>query len=371
MLYFIIIGIFSIFVFLEMFNKDIIEKYKYVFAFTCFALLIFQDGFRWETGTDWDPYHTFFEELTISAQPEDSDFDIGYVMFTYAIRSLTDNYTIFLTLFALLFYSAFFYFIFKCSKYPFTSLLVFYMATVYYMGMNRQFMAMIFYAFALVCLTENKKSRFLLLIAIGAFFHKTILMALIALFLNRKLNSILVICILTITILIAASGIVNKLPVGIFALLGEQAGEKMEYYSLNGDPTSIASMILAIIRRLIWIVPLMVFDKRIEEKPKGYYLFFNLYLIGTVFYILCNGTILQIIVSRALIYFNVMEMFMIPAAFSLLRPNYGKLAATFVLVAYTTFFTYKGFTGYGKGTDYFLPYKGIFINTDYNRQYTK
>ena len=31
----------------------------------------------------------------------------------------------------------------------------------------------------------------------------------------------------------------------------------------------------------------------------------------------------------------------------------------------------RGFTGYGEGTDYFLPYKGIFINTNYNRQYTK
>lgn len=146
----------------------------------------------------------------------------------------------------------------------------------------------------------------------------------------------------------------------------------MEYYSINGDATSnIVSMILATIRRLIWIVPLLIFDKQITEKPKGYYLFFNLYFIGTAFYILCNGTILQIIVSRALIYFNIMEMFMVPVAFSLLRPNYGKLIATFVLTAYTMLYTYKGFIGYGEGTDYFLPYKGIFINTDYNRQYTR
>ena len=143
-MYFAIIGIISIFVFLEMFNKDIIEKYKYVFAFTCFALLVFQDGFRWETGTDWDPYHNFFEDLTISIQPEDSDFDIGYVIFTYIIRSISDNYTIFLTVFSVIFYSGFFYLIFKCSDAPFTSLLVFYMSTVYYMGMNRQFTAMTF-----------------------------------------------------------------------------------------------------------------------------------------------------------------------------------------------------------------------------------
>lgn len=370
-MYFAIIGIISIFVFLEMFNKDIIEKYKYVFAFTCFALLVFQDGFRWETGTDWDPYHNFFEELTISEQPENSDFDIGYVYFTYIIRLLTENYNIFLTIYAIFFYGTFFFLIFKGSKYPFTSLLIFYMSTIYYMGMNRQFMAMMFYALGLVKIIENKRGVYLILIAIGACFHKTILIGLVALFLNKKLNNTIVVVILCITILIAASGIINKLPIGLFALLGDQAGDKMEYYSINGDETSIMSMLFATIRRFIWIIPLMVFDKRISDKPKGYDLFFNLYLIGTVFYIICNGTILQIIVSRALIYFNIMEMFLVPIVFTLLRPNYGKLIATFILVAYTTFFTFKGFAGYGEGTDYFLPYKGIFINTDYNRQYTR
>ncbi len=370
-MYFAIIAIFSIFVFLEMFNKDIVEKYKYVFAFICFALLVFQDGFRWETGTDWDPYHIFFDELTISSQPEDSEFDLGYVMFTYFIRSITDNYTIFLTVFALLFYSTFFYFIFKSSDFPFTSLLIFYMGTVYYMGMNRQFMAMMFYAIGLVGLTRGKKMYYVVMLIIGAFFHKTILMGLIALFLNKKMNNIVIIAILAITVIVAASGIINKLPLGIFTILGDQAGDKMEYYSINGDATSMASMILATIRRLIWIIPLLVLDKRIIEKPKGYCLFFNMYLIGTAFYILCNGTILQIIVSRALIYFNIMEMFMVPIAFSLLKPNYGKLLATFILIGYVMLYTYKGFIGYGEGTDYFLPYKGIFINTDYNRQYTR
>ena len=245
------------------------------------------------------------------------------------------------------------------------------MGTVYYMGMNRQFMAMIFYAIGLVGLVNGKKMQYIIMLIIGAFFHKTILMGIIALFVNKKINSTIIASILLITTLIAFSGIINKLPIGIFAVLGEQAGDKMEYYSINGDATSMTSMILATIRRLIWIIPLMIFDKQILEKPKGYYLFFNLYMIGTIFYILCNGTILQIIVSRALIYFNIMEMFMVPVALSLLKPNYGKLIVTFMLTGYVILYTHKGFTGYGEGTDYFLPYKGIFINTNYNRQYTK
>ena len=356
---------------LEMFNPEIVKKYKFLFAFICFAFLVFQDGFRWETGTDWEPYYNFFQELTINDNAiEDTEFDIGFVMFTYAIRLFTDNYSVFLIIFAILFYSAFFYLIFNVTDCPFTALLIFYMSTVYYMGMNRQFMAMMFYAVGLVYLIRGSKFKFVLILILGALFHKTILIGIVALFLNRKMSKLLLIPILSLTILIAASGIINKLPLGIFALLGENAGTKMEFYSLNGDATSITSMILATIRRLIWIVPLLILDKKLD-KPQGYELIFNLYLIGTLFYILCNGTILQIVVSRALIYFNIMEMFLVPILFKPLKPNYGKLAITFVLIGYVCLYTLKGFHGYGEGTDYFLPYKGIFINTDYHRQYTR
>ncbi len=353
-----------------MFNKDISEKYKYVFAFLCFSLLVFQDGFRWETGTDWDPYHNFFQQLTISLQPEDSEFDLGYVLFAYIIRILTDNYTVFLTVFAIIFHASFFYLIFKTSDSPFTSLLMFYMSTICYLGMNRQFLAMVFYAIGLVWLIRGNRKVYVLMLVLGALFHKTILLGTIALFLNKKYSNVTIVVVLCISLLIAASGIINKLPIGIFAVLGEQAGDKMEFYSIHRDETGMMSMLLSTTRKLIWIVPLLVFDSRLVEKPKGFYLFFNLYFIGTIFYIICNGTVLQIIVSRALVYFNIMEMFIVPVVFKLLKPNYGKLIAAVVLIGYVILNILKGFNAYGEDTDYFLPYKGIFINTDYNRQNT-
>lgn len=370
-MYLCVIFLLSAFAIIEVFNKEIIDRYRMVFIIACFSILVFQDGFRWETGTDWEPYYNFFTRLTVSSQYEEETFDLGYVLFNYAIRVFTESYTVFLVIFALLFYSAMFFLVFKLSSYPFVSLLIFYMTTVYYLGMNRQFMAMMFYAVGLVFLVKSNKRVFLLMVLLGAFFHKTILIGLCAMFLNKRWNSLVVISIIALTLAIASSGIINRLPLGIFALLGDQAGDKMEYYSLNHDETSMISMLFATIRRLIWIVPLMVFDKKIPNKPQGYNLMFNLYFIGTVFYLLCNGTILQIVVSRALIYFNIMEIFLVPVFLTLLKPNYGKLLVMFLLTGYVTFYVYRGFASYGEGTDYFVPYKGIFINTDYNRQYTK
>lgn len=370
-MYIFIITILSILAFLEIFNRDITENYKALFAFICFSLLVFQDGFRWETGTDWTVYRTYFEQLTLDYDWNTGDseyFDIGYVLFCYALRIFTDNYTIFLVLYSLIFYSIFFYFIFKLSNSPFVSLLLFYMVTIYYMGMNRQFMAMEFYALALVCLTNNKKPLFFLCITLGFFFHKTILLGLIALFVNKKIPNYILVIILVIVSLIALSGIINKLPLNLFAVFGEQSSDKIDLYSTNTDvQASLLNSILSLIRKLIWIVPLMIYEERIK-KMDNYYLLFNLYFIGVVFYILFNGTILQVIVARGLIYFNLMEIFIAPYALSLLKQNYGKLLIMFLVVAYVFVNVYKGFSGLGDDTDYFVPYKGIFINTDYQRQ---
>lgn len=368
MIYFIIIIILSVFFMLETFNKDIIEKYFSLCLFVCFAMLVFQDGFRWETGSDWTPYQTYFDSQTITYDLDDDTFDFGYRLFSYIIRTITDNYSVFLIVYALVFYSIFFLFIAKLSSAPFTSILIFYMVTVCYMGMNRQFLAMAIYSMGLMALAKDKKSIFILMIILGAFFHKTILIGLVALFLKKRIPNIAIFTLLVIVSLIAISGIINNLPLGIFALLGEDTSTKMDFYAYNHDDTSVVNSFLSVLKKMIWILPLIIFDKKIKNKPSHYYLFFNLYLFGSLFYILFNGTILQIIVSRAIIYFNIMEIFLVPYVFSLLKANYGKLCVSFLLVCYVCLNVYKGFYAYGEDTDYFIPYKGIFINTDYQRQ---
>jgi len=370
-MYIIVIIVLSILAFFEIFNREITDKYKLLFAFICISLLIFQDGFRWETGTDWTIYKNYFERLTLDYEwntGDSEEFDLGYVFFCYIIRLFTDNYTFFLVLYAVVFYSVFFYFIFKLSDSPFVSLLLFYMVTVYYMGMNRQFMAMEFYVIGLIFLTKGNKKGFLLCLFVGFFFHKTIILGLLSLFVNKKIPNYILITVLCIVSLIALSGIINRLPLEIFSIFGEQSSDKMEMYTNQTEVSaSLLNSILALCRKLIWIVPLMVFENRLN-KSNAYYLFFNLYFIGALFYILFNGTILQVFVARALIYFNLMEIFLVPYVLSLLKQNYGKLLVMFLIVAYVFFNVYKGFSGLGENNDYFVPYKGLFINTDYQRQ---
>lgn len=370
-MYLLAITVLSFLAFLDVFNKEFIERYKLLFAFVCFSFLVFQDGFRWETGTDWDPYYSYFEGLTIEYGIYDSSFDLGYVLFNYIIRIFTDDYSMFLIIFALLFYSVFFIFIFRLSNYPFVTLLIFYMLTVCYMGMNRQFMAMMFYVLSILALVNNRKVIFLLAIIVGAFFHKTALIGIFLLLLQRRIPNKVLFCCLIFALVIAITGIINKIPLSVFVLLGDESLTKMEVYTYEEHNLSLFSSVFSLIRKVIWIIPLIVLEKKISEKPAYYYLFFNVYFLGTIFYILFNGTIFQIIVSRALIYYNIMEMFLVPYVLSLLKPNYGKLIIMFFVVIYVCININKGFNSYGEGTDYFVPYKGIFINTNYSRQFTR
>ena len=164
------------FAFMEVFNKEIVEKYKMVFAFACYAFLIFHDGFRWETGSDWDIYLYNFD-LSNSITIEHDSFEPGFMLLFSSIKVLFDDYSVYLIVHAILFYTAFFYAIFKITDYPFVALLVFYMIIVPYMGMNRQFLAMAIYSIALIFLLDNKKLGFILLIFLALLFHRTAIFA--------------------------------------------------------------------------------------------------------------------------------------------------------------------------------------------------
>lgn len=360
--------LFSVFALLEVFNKNIVEKYKSVFAFICYTFLIFHDGFRWQTGSDWNVYYETFQDIIFNTNNASSSFEPGYYLLFYLIRLITSNYTIYLVIQAIIFYSLFFICIFKLSNYPFISILLFYMIIVPYMGMNRQFLAMAIYAIGLIFLSRNQKLYFIISIIVAVLFHRTAVFGLFALIANKNINRKYLIAAMSIALLVAFSGIVSKVTSGLMIVSDSVSADKANAYINSADKISIISTILSLTRKLIWIILLIAFDSRIQNKPKYYYTFFNLYFSGLILYVICNGTPLQIIVSRGLLYFNILEIFMVPYVLMLFKNNYGKILIMVILIIYCFINVYKGFSNYGEGNDYFVPYKGLLINQSYERQ---
>lgn len=362
---------FATFAVLEVFNKDFVEKYKAVFAFVCYSFLIFHDGFRWETGTDWDSYTYQFNAIR-SLEITNSAFEPGFALLFSTVKLLTDNYSVYLLLHAILFYTAFFYAIFKIADYPFVTLLIFYMLIIPYLGMNRQFLSMALYAVALVFLTEGKKCFFFLIMIFALLFHRTAILTLPILLLTFNIDKKYIIIAIIVCIVISMTGVLNHLSLAASLLLGNdhQADKKLDFYLNEDKDISLVSVALSLGKKLIWLSLILFFEPLIDNKDKKYYILRNIYTFSILTYILFNGTALQIIVSRGLLYYNLTEMFMIPYILTIFKQNYGKLLLMLVLIIYCFVNIYKGFSNYGENTDYFTPYKGLFINSDYVRQNT-
>jgi hypothetical protein len=353
---------------LEGFNKEFTDKNKLVLALICYVFLIFHDGLRWETGSDWNIYAELFETINYNYDPN-VGLEPGYYLFLKFIRFLSSDFSVYLIIHAITFYTIFFFAIFKLSDFPFISILIFYMITVPYMGMNRQFLAMSLYGLGLIFLIRNQKMYFLGMVLLAMMFHRTAIMGIFAVFLNRKIPVKYWVVLLGLALLISMSGIISTLSAGVGLLFSDgTASKKADFYLNNADSVSLVSSVLAVFRKTIWIILLFIFDSKVDNKDRRYYTFLNLYVLGVLFYILFNATPLQIIVSRAILYFNIVEIFVIPYTLTIFKANYGKLLIMSVLIAYCIVNIYKGFSNYGEGNDYFTPYKGLFINRDYVRQ---
>ncbi len=358
----------SFFAFLEVFNRETVEKYRTVFVSLCFFFLVFHDGFRWETGCDWEPYSRYFENL-FNYSIDRPGFELGYYFFMLPIRSITDNFSVYLVLHALLFYSCLFYAILKLSTHPFVSILLLYMVTVPIMGTNRQFLALAFYATGLVFLKDRRIFLYILTVILAFFFHRSAIVCLLIPLLYKKIKTVYLLAFLLIALIISFSGIINTLsPFLALLIADDETLRKFEVYTtLEYTNITFISTFISLARKLLWIFLLLFFENKIENKNQTYYTIFNIYFVASIFYIIFNDTMLQVFVSRGLMYYNIMEIFIVPYVLILFKDNYGKLLIMFILVGYVLISIKKGFSNYGENNDYFEPYKGLFINTDYER----
>ena len=88
----------------------LVENYKLSLGvkkwmiFISYILLVLQVGFRWETGTDWIPYYNHFDSFTGITSLIISDYEYGYGVFVWLIKSISSNYSTLLFIHASIYY---------------------------------------------------------------------------------------------------------------------------------------------------------------------------------------------------------------------------------------------------------------------------
>ncbi|WP_016991193.1 EpsG family protein [Flavobacterium sp. ACAM 123] len=337
-----------------------------IMASLLYVVIVLQVGLRWETGTDWSSYYNNFlntTDINIVFVNSLIGFELGYGLFSFFIRSLTDSYTVFLLSHAILYY----FLIFKANKrlspFPFLSLLLFYVTNIGVLGSNRQLLALAICLYALKFVIEKKPIKFFILVFVAFLFHTTALLFMVYYFLNRDFKKYQIIVVLVLAFIIGKTTLPNILFSGLGSLLGGASASKVDVYSAASDVGDASLSLIGLVRRLIYFVLFIVNYDMLTAKFKEYKLLFNGFLFGLVFYFLFSNSLL-ILVNRGSLYFNVMEVFLLSSQLLIFQLKTDRKYILLLLLIYSIYLFFQAISGY---PDLFVPYKGIFINSDFKR----
>jgi hypothetical protein len=332
-----------------------------------YCLLVLQVGLRWQTGTDWEPYLVHFEETDNAWDVYYSltGFEQGYGFLVLIVKNLWNNYSVFLVIHALLYYVLIFSAFKKLTPYIFVSIMVFYGTTMGFMGSNRQLLAIGICLYALRYVTNKNTLKFFVLVGFAFMFHRSALLFCVYFFMNRDVKPSILLGVLAASIVIGKT----SLPFTMFSFVGDYFGgmaeSKVSVYLERSEEDLSQNQLSALgfIKRLAFFGLFLFNYKYLTNKLTYYKLIFNGYYLGLVFYFLFSSSLL-IMVNRGSMYFNFMESLLIASQFLLLRNKHYRVNALILLFIISILLLFQSISGY---SDLFLPYKGLFINEEFQR----
>lgn len=329
------------------------------------ALVLFV-GLRWQTGNDWDPYHDYYHSLT-GLQDKSDEFELGYRLVSVGARDLLLPYSAFL-----LFYSAIYLGLITLSfgqeEFRWTSwlLLLFYSSYLLgWMGTARQVMAIAICLFATKFVLARRPIPFLLCVAAATLFHATAVCYLAAWplsYLSLKRWHVWAMMGVLIVIVIVGGGefLVNEAG-KIFHI--SYLDEKIAFYTaLSTQELGFQDSDLSFlwyVKRLAFFAFFVAFLGRFTSRAEK--LYFNLYLLSLILFVVFIKAI-PMLPLRAGLYFSVFELFLLVALIDKFRNRWIRYVYMALLVMmslgrlYSSIYTYH--------PDLYIPYKGIFINSD-------
>jgi len=343
-----------IFSFLVIFSK--IDK-KVLFLILLISIILV-DGLRWEMGVDWESYRLWFYGKPMTG------VEFGFRFYVQLISSLTNNYSIFIFLTAIIVYVGNLGLLFYSTR----SLVAvtFVLSTLpWYSGSMRQFIASGFVVGALYALTLGKKWRFLLLILMGSSFHITAFF-MIAFLYFYGLHPLYMIFLLLVSFPII---------IFLFRFLGDLgplleivfASEKdfSNRLNVNEGASEATNPVLGFLRKVYsFSVPIFfaVTSSRILGNKKilfygGVSAFsFLMYVVGVNY--------MQLLASRMSYYFSVLAFsFFIGFLDRELKGRTNRVVLLLFVISVSAI-TYSRMTEFSL----FYPYSSVFYNTNLGRE---
>ena len=317
--------------------------------------LIFFEGFRWEIGTDWNHYYDFF------LYGDNAHMGVSYTWLNEFVRKFTNNYTAITLLVALVTYTTLFFLLKKYSPSPIMSIMIVFCSMIGMLGSNRQFIAMMICIGSLYFVFNRKLWLFMAAIALAISFHITALIFIPAYFIyGKKVSSRTVMVLVILAFLFSLSKVVNKIPfVEYLAMMDNisSGSTSLESYvdSFSGNVSIVGSL-----KRILFIYLAVEAREKIKNPNYDYFLF--LYAVGTIIYLLFNGSVLQLMAGRGAAYYNIFECIVIP--YVILNFPVSQQLRRLVWVGFFVLYFYLMWRDMNSyylldGVDIYNPYKNV------------
>ena len=281
---FIILLFFSL---LEVFiKKDIFIKSLY--WGTCSFLFILS-FIRWETGTDWHSYYGYFQRV-LQRPYEYDEFETGFRVLNYTIRSFTDEYTILLLLLGLILFSFQSKAIKELSPLPLFSLTCLFASQVANILFIRQWIAVAILFYSIVYIKNKKFIPFLILVILATTIHRSSFIFILSWWIFRAKISIKWM-IIWLSLSILFSFIVQQLLNSLLGSFGSTVIQaKLNMYlneTYNAEVNEQHNFLFTLIRGVgnklfVLIISLFIFRKRLKDvEIRG---LINIYWTGALLY---------------------------------------------------------------------------------------
>ncbi len=335
------------------------------FLILTYLLISFQIGLRWETGTDWIPYLVHFESIDTfeSTSPLNTGMEFGYSILCWLVKLFTNKYTLLLIVHSLIYYAFIFKGIKKLSPYIFPSILLFYAFTMGVMGSHRQLLAISFVLYSIKFIINRDIYRFFGCILFATAFHTTAIICIPIYFLNTSWNKYLLMGLVFGAFLLGRT----SLPYDAFKVLSSfgGVGDKVMFYLEGGieNAKEYSVSTIGLIKRIVFVIIFIYARKILTLKMPYYNLILNTYILGILLYFLFSSS-LTILVSRGSLYFNMFEPILIVSQFLLFKSHNDKIIVMLLIFFLSILYFFQSIAQY---PDLFIPYKGLFINSEYTR----
>ena len=325
-------------VILALLNIDKSRKQQLLIVFFLCSLAFFFTGTRWEFGGDWDFYYAYYRNVReLDFHGDSFEFDYGWVLFTYIIKTLFSSYVVFQFFIASIIFFCVYKGIKGLSYVPVLSYMIYFSMQNGGIGYVRTTVAASIFLFAYVFVAKKQFKPYLITVLFATSIHFASIMALPIywIYWNHSKYSKYLLVFIICTVVFYVFG---KVFISDVSFLGPFLEYKVNNYtSLQesgegaGEYISVETAIIGhILKKAVTFFFLIFYCKKYYATDNYLRGMTNVYIAGSILY--CSMAPISMQFVRMSPLFDCVEIYLYAYIYSKMRRRSDRALLLFVVV---------------------------------------